>query len=65
MDYEELLIELRKDHEYLRQDVDEMRRDVREMRDAFIRYRGIIGGALFVASCVGAFATYIIDHLIR
>lgn len=65
MNHDEMLVEIRKDHEYLRKEVDEIKNDVREMRDAVLKYRAFFGGALFVASCVGAFITFIVQHFLK
>lgn len=65
MDHQELLVELRKDNEYLRKRVDVIERDVREVHDALIKYKGWFGGALFVASCVGAAIAAAIQYIAR
>lgn len=65
MNHDEMLVEIRKDHEYLRKEVDEISKDVRELRDAVLKYRAFFGGALFVASCVGAFVTLIVQYLMK
>ena len=44
--------------------VEELREDVRAIRDELTKYRGMIGGAAFLMTCVGTFLSFGKDWLL-